>query len=148
MVSHVRGQIVIDRPVDEVFAYVADERNEPSYNPAMVKVDKLTDGPVGTGTRYRATVVARGRPMEMFIETTDLQAPTTLSSVTAMSWARIAGTLSFTPEGAATRMTWDWQVTPARFSRLLSPLVVRVGRRQETRIWAQLKKVLESSTPR
>jgi hypothetical protein len=30
---HVQGDIVINRPIDEVFDFVADERNEPQYNP-------------------------------------------------------------------------------------------------------------------
>jgi uncharacterized membrane protein len=29
----VTGEIVIERPIDEVFDFVADERNEPQYNP-------------------------------------------------------------------------------------------------------------------
>lgn len=30
---HIQGAITIDRPVDEVFDFVADERNEPRYTP-------------------------------------------------------------------------------------------------------------------
>ena len=29
----IEGEIVIKRPVEEVFDFVADERNEPRYNP-------------------------------------------------------------------------------------------------------------------
>jgi hypothetical protein len=146
--SHVRGEILIDRPVDEVFDYVADERNEPSYNPAMVRVEKLTDGPVGEGTRYRATVVSMGRPVDMLIETTTAERPATLSSVTVMRSARIAGTLTFVPEHDATRMTWDWDVTPTGPARILGPVITSVGRRQEAAIWGRLKDVLESAPGR
>ena len=31
--ARVEGQIVIGRPVDVVFGYVADQSNEPQYNP-------------------------------------------------------------------------------------------------------------------
>ena len=31
----IEGEIVITRPVEEVFDFVADERNEPRYNPHM-----------------------------------------------------------------------------------------------------------------
>jgi hypothetical protein len=143
--SHVRGEIRIDRPVDEVFDYVADERNEPSYNPAMVRVEKLTDGPVGAGTRYRATVVSMGRQVDMLIETTIADRPATLSSVTTMRSARITGTLTFVPEHDATQMTWDWDVTPTGPARILSPVITSVGRRQEAAIWCRLKDVLESA---
>ena len=33
---------MIARPVEEVFDFVADERNEPRYNPRMLRAEKLT----------------------------------------------------------------------------------------------------------
>ena len=44
-VRPIAGEIVIERPIDEVFDVVADERNEPRYNPRLAAVEKLTDGP-------------------------------------------------------------------------------------------------------
>ena len=32
----IRGEVLIRRPVEEIFDFVADERNEPSYNPDML----------------------------------------------------------------------------------------------------------------
>ena len=45
---HVVGEIVINRPVEQVFDFVADERNEPRFNPKMLTVEKATPGPVET----------------------------------------------------------------------------------------------------
>ena len=42
---HVVGEIVINRPVEQVFDFVADERNEPRFNPKMLTVEKVTPGP-------------------------------------------------------------------------------------------------------
>ena len=53
--SQISGELVIGRPIEEVFDFVADERNEPLYNSRMMTVEKLTDGPIGTGTRFLAT---------------------------------------------------------------------------------------------
>lgn len=50
------GSITIARPVEGVFDFVADERNEPVYNPQMRSVEKATPGPIGVGTLWRATV--------------------------------------------------------------------------------------------
>ena len=57
------------------------------------------------------------------------------------------GGLTFAPLGRATRMSWDWEVSPRGPMRLLSPLVVLLGRRQEQRIWSGLKIQLEESVP-
>jgi uncharacterized membrane protein len=47
--AKIEGQILIGRPVEEVFDFVADSRNEPQYNPAMTSVELLTALPVGRG---------------------------------------------------------------------------------------------------
>ena len=57
----IEGEILIARPVGEVFDFVADERNEPLYNPQLTAAEKITAGPVGAGTQYRATTTTMGR---------------------------------------------------------------------------------------
>jgi hypothetical protein len=49
---------------------VADERNEPSFNPKMLSAEKLSSGPVGLGTRFRAVMLTGRRRAEMTIEIT------------------------------------------------------------------------------
>jgi hypothetical protein len=41
---HIEGEIVIDRPVGEVFDFVADECNEPRFNPQMRRAEKISFG--------------------------------------------------------------------------------------------------------
>jgi hypothetical protein len=68
--ANVSGEILIERPVEEVFDFVADQRNEPIYNPRMLQSEKITDGPIGVGTRFRATARSGRRGVEMLIEVT------------------------------------------------------------------------------
>jgi hypothetical protein len=37
-----------------VFDYCSDNRNELEWNPSAISIEKLTDGPVGLGTKYLA----------------------------------------------------------------------------------------------
>lgn len=53
--THLTGQIIIEAPIDEVFDLVADERNEPRYNPRIVRAQMVSEGPIGTGSRFAAT---------------------------------------------------------------------------------------------
>jgi hypothetical protein len=41
-------------------------------------------------------------------------------------------------------MHWAWVVRPKGASRLLTPLISRLGRRQERAIWTGMKRYLES----
>lgn len=141
--ARVHGEIVIGRPVDVVFDYVADQSNEPQYNPRMVRAEKITPGPVREGTRFRSAAASMGRAAEMLIEITACDRPARLASATTMRQADISYTLTFEPVAAGTRMRWSGQVRPRGAVKLLGPLIAWMGGHQERRIWALLKQHLE-----
>jgi uncharacterized protein YndB with AHSA1/START domain len=143
----IEGTTVIARPVEDVFDFVADQRNEPTYNPRMVRVQKLTPGPITQGTRWSAVVKSGRRTMDLTITVTDFARPTRLSSTTTMSTAEIRGAVTFDPHPAGTRMEWTWDLRPTGALRLLGPVLGYVGRRQEAQIWAGLKQLLEGQRP-
>ena len=93
----VKGDLVINRPVEEVFDFVADERNEPRYNPRMLRAEKLTPGPIGVGTRFRAEMAAMRGSAPMTIEFTVYERPRRLASTTRLSNMDIEGSLASTP---------------------------------------------------
>ncbi len=140
---HIKGDIVIGRPVEDVFDYVADECNEPSYNAQMRLAEKISNGPIGVGTQYRAEVVSGGRPVSMVIEFTEYERPGRLASRTTMSAMDIAYTLTFEPVRDGTRMGWSGEIEPHGVLKLMGLLVGWMGRRQELRIWTGLKDLLE-----
>jgi deazaflavin-dependent oxidoreductase (nitroreductase family) len=142
-VARVEGEIVIGRPVEEVYDFVADERNEPRYNPRMVRAEKVTPGPIGVGTRFAAQMKGR-RPIDMTIEFTDFERPRRLASHTRLAAMDIRGALTFDPVAHGTRMRWAWELQPRGVLRLLGPIVARVGARQERVVWAGLKRLLEA----
>jgi F420H(2)-dependent quinone reductase len=141
---HIEGEIVINRPVEEVFDVVADERNEPRYNPRLLWVEKISSRPIGRGTRFRAATKTMGRPVEMTIEFTEFDRPRHLGSLTHMPTMEIQGALSFDPVPQGTRMRWSWELQPRGIIRLLRPLIARMGERQEEAIWAGLKQFMEA----
>jgi len=141
---------VIHRPVEEVFDFVADERNEPRYNPQMTKVELLTPEPIGSGTRFNADMSMLGRSIETTIEFTRYERPRLLASRSS-SQPRdgrgkpmvTEGELTFSPVPQGTRMCWDWKVHTPGLLRAPAPIVGWMGRRQERRIWSELKRLLE-----
>jgi len=116
--AHIEGEIVLDRPVEDVFDFVADGRNR--YDPRMRRAEKLTPGPIGVGTRFRSESTSMGREVEMLIEITAYDRPHRLGSSTHLSSMDIHSTPTFGPGAGGTRM-----------------------RRQARGIWAGLKQVLE-----
>lgn len=139
----IEGEITIGRPVDVVFDYVADQSNEPQYNAGMIRAQKVGNAPIGRGTRFRSAVRSAGRTAEMLIEITDYDRPRLLATTTTMKQADIDYVLRFEPIADGTRMRWAGRFRPKGALRLLGPLIIWLGRRQEQRIWQSLKQHLE-----
>ena len=78
------------------------------------------------------------------MEYSTYERPRRLASSIHMSAADIIGTLRFDPVRGGTRMGWSWVVRPRGLYRLLTPVIARVGRRQEQENWGGLKRFLEA----
>src|SRR5690348_3386997 len=104
----VNGEIVIDRPPEDVFDFVANEENEPRYNPHMLRAEQLSEGPTGLATRFRTELRTMGRTMPMIVEFTAFERPRRLASVTRSSMMQTEGALTFDPVVGGTRMRWSW----------------------------------------
>jgi carbon monoxide dehydrogenase subunit G len=144
--AKVEGEILIYRPHEEVFDFVADSRNEPLFNPAMSGVELLTPLPIGAGTRFRVRMGRAGT--QMLVELTEFDRPYRLGSRTTSSMMQTSGTLTFAADSDCTVMSWDWQVRPKGWMRMLGPLIGPLGGRMERRIWTSMKRYLESTGAR
>jgi len=142
--AQIEGQITIDRPVETVFDFIANQCNEPLYNVEMLSASKVTEGPVGCGSRFHAVMRSGRREFPVDIEFTAFDRPKRLGSHSTAAGMNMDGELAFTPMGESTLMSWAWNVRPTGAMRIVSPLVAWIGRRQELRIWSALKRHLES----
>lgn len=56
--------IVIRRPIEEVFAFVADQTKAPQWQSGLLEVRRTTNGPLGIGTKHTAVRKFMGRRLE------------------------------------------------------------------------------------
>ena len=131
--TRLNGSILISRPVEEVFDFVADERNEPACNPQMRSVEKTTPGSIGVGTLWHVVTTSRRRATPFELEVTEYAAkPPGIDD--RMASADITRRLTFVPHGKGTLMSWSWDLRPKGMLKLATPLFALLGRRQEQRI--------------
>ncbi len=143
--GNIEGETIIGRPPEVVFDFVAYERNEPMYNPHMIWAELISGGALGLGSQFRAATKSKGRALEMTIEWAAYERPSRLESTTRMQSADIHGALTFAPRAEGTLMRWSWDVESLGVFKLLTPMIARVGKRQEEAIWGNLKRYLEAS---
>ena len=84
----------------------------------------------------------------MIVEFTGYERPRGLASVTRSSMMETEGALTFESVPGGTRMRWSWRVRPRGALRLMAFLVGVIGRRQEQRIWGNLKRLIEAEVDR
>ena len=85
---------------------------------------------------------------QMLVELTEFDRPRRLGSRTTSSMMQTCGALTFAADDGGTVMSWDWQVRPKGWMRMLGPLLRPLGGRMERRIWASMKRYLENTAPR
>ena len=93
MANEFSASVLIDRPIDEVFAFLAEGTNDPKFSPRVKEIRKTTDGPVAVGTVFESTVKDAGMTTQRKFEVIDLQAPTRIR------WSERSKNLITVPEG-------------------------------------------------
>src|SRR3954471_9671854 len=107
MAGRFEATVVIDRPIEEVFEFLADGENDPKFSPRVQEIAKTTDGPPGVGTVYASTVKDAGMTTKREFEITEFQPPARIRWAERSKNAVTApeGGYDLAPEGAGTRVT-------------------------------------------
>jgi uncharacterized protein YndB with AHSA1/START domain len=102
------AEVDIQRSAQDVFDYCSDLGHEPEWNPMMKRSQKLTDGPIGIGSRY-ATEFVKAPPMVM--EYTHYEPPKQWAQAGKSTALKAAGggQVEPTPHGARLVMRMDLQ---------------------------------------
>jgi uncharacterized protein YndB with AHSA1/START domain len=140
----IENETDITRSAEEVFDYCTDLTHEPEWNPKLRRVDKVTAGPVGVGTRFEAEFVP-GDPM--LIECVRSDRPT--------RWAMVGNSRHLTanfeghtaPTEDGTHLVMRMEVQPHGLLRIALPLLSRYMQPQQARNVATIKARLEHSEP-
>jgi uncharacterized protein YndB with AHSA1/START domain len=60
MAGRFEATVVIDRPIEQVFDFLADGENDPKFSPRVLEIAKTTDGPPASGRCTPAPSRTRG----------------------------------------------------------------------------------------
>lgn len=144
----VRDKIIIDRPVEEVWAYLADSGHDSEWRrPSLKRLERLGSGAIGPGTRYQGVVGIGPKQYPYMNELTQYEPPTRLAwkAISSAGWM-IGSRGSYTLEidDSRTRMNFEITLEPNSFlGRLAEPVVRAMGRRSLGPILGQLKQAVE-----
>jgi carbon monoxide dehydrogenase subunit G len=135
--------ILIDRPVKDVFAFVADPNNMPKWNSAVVSLEQITPGDVGVGTKFKSVCEMMGRRIEGEMQVTAYEPDTKCGFQVNAGPMQVDITLSFKTVGTGTKVSLNAQGNPAGFFKIAEGMMTgRVKSMMEENL-ARLKSQLE-----
>ncbi|PBC60762.1 polyketide cyclase [Streptomyces sp. Tue6028] len=83
----------VDRPIDEVFAFLAAGTNDPRFSPRVQKITKNPEGPTAVGTVFTSTVKDAGMKTGRQFRITEFEAPHRIR------WAEVSKNVVTADEG-------------------------------------------------
>jgi uncharacterized protein YndB with AHSA1/START domain len=137
---------VIDRPIEDVFAFVADIEQFPKWESNFLEATKTSDGPVGVGTSYHCKLKVPGRRVESTLVVTEYVPNDRMAfRGDQPSFARPVGSFAFERADGGTRVTLYPRPQFGGVMKLLEPLMAGYVRRNAAGHVRRLKELLEST---
>jgi hypothetical protein len=140
----IENSVQIDRSPEEVFDYLVDLRNELEWNPDVQSMVKITDDPIGVGTKF----LAKWKQSKLIeVECIGFERPYRWSYSNGGPLT-VVFDITLTPHGNATLLASRFDVRPRGLMQLFFPIVLRQLKRAEKQNMAHIKNTLEKRAVR
>ena len=142
--THIQHTITIDRPVDEVWDYVLDTRNDPVWITNVVDVGRGADAPVEVGLEIEETYKFLGVRLPMTLKVTEHEPPRRSAIEFSNGPVSGRGSYQFDAVDGGTRFTMTMDTDAHGFFKLAEPVFARMARRDVAASLGNLKDILEA----
>jgi hypothetical protein len=139
----VEGSVEIAESPDLVFMVCSDFENELRWNPKAQKAVKVTEGPIGVGTRYQAKW--RGTP-QVEVECLAFDAATRTWTNHNTGPIEVTSTFAVTPTENGCRLTARLQADGHGIGRIFAPVLTKQMRKDIPANLARVKALIEGGT--
>jgi uncharacterized protein YndB with AHSA1/START domain len=117
---------IIKAPVGEVFGTVVDGSNFAGWNPTIRSSRRLNEGEIGEGTRFEWDLRGFGKVVQELREFDRNKQVRIVPHIKMLSGGH---RFRFTPQGDATRIDHELEMTPKGPFRLFAPIMGMIGRK-------------------
>jgi uncharacterized membrane protein len=140
----VNHEETIERPVEEVFAFIADVENEPHWCPPVLESSQVEgDGPQ-KGAVYRQIVKPGPKKLTNKVEITEYEAGERMAWQGSNEMADFHGWYEVEPVNDGTRVVMSSSLAAKGLMRLLEPFIRRAAEGVTEEEFQTLKRLLEN----
>ena len=142
--ARIETSIVINRPLEEVFAFTTDLENQPKYQPRLLEAKKTSEGPIGLGTTWRLVGKVLGQRMEFEQQCIEYEPNRKFVGRPRSGPFPLEERRTYEQVQGGTRFNLTFDFQPRAFMKLAEPLFVRMLKRQAEADLANLKNLMEA----
>jgi uncharacterized protein YndB with AHSA1/START domain len=135
--------LVINRPVQEVFAFVSDHSNDRLWKPFVTESRQISAGPIGVGTRFEIVTVAWGYRHSGEVEILEYEPDRMFAYRGHDRHFPFVARLMFSTTPSGTHIRGHVEFQARGMWKLLSTLPLMFFRSQTKRTFVRLKQVIE-----
>lgn len=135
--------VLIDKPVKDVFAFITNPNNMSKWNSAVVSLEQLTPGPVGMGTKFKNVGEMMGRRIEGEMQVIAFEPDSKYGFQMQAGPMQVNVTLTFKTVGTGTKLNLNAQGNPGGLFKLAEGVMTGQVKSMMEGNLAKLKSVLE-----
>jgi uncharacterized membrane protein len=139
----VETTVHINRPPQEVFAYLSNFENNPKWQSGMREARFTSEEPLRLGSTYEQVASFLGRPVLSTFEVITYESGQMVKATSTSGSFPITFTRMVAAEEEGTRVTAIIEGDASGFFKLAEPLLARFVQRSVDNDYANLKKILE-----
>jgi carbon monoxide dehydrogenase subunit G len=110
-------------PVETAFDCVADFGRTSEWDPGVVQAERLTEGEVRRGSRFRVLVSFLGRRIPLEYSITEFERPTRIVLNGGDSSLRSVDEITFTSRPGGSRVTYEARLAHVNIRRVADPML-------------------------
>jgi carbon monoxide dehydrogenase subunit G len=138
------GKTTIDCPINEVFDFISDLRNGPKMNEDILSVEKLSEGPIGVGSKFKETKVIRGRNAEAMIEVVQFEANKAFSAQSEVNGLKVTYHYQLSEGNTGTIVKFQCEIkTSGLIMTLTKPLITKILKKEDGDHLTYIRRALE-----
>ncbi len=137
----VEHSVIINRPIEEVFAFVTNLNNETRWQPEIKSV--TLEGPLQAGSTFREVRTSFGLTFDWHFLITEFFPPNRIRIDTINGATRYRGSRLFEAVDGGTRVTEVGELVMPRYLRAFDPLFSWLSKRPLRIAYGRLKALIE-----
>ena len=142
MIRVVTG-VEIDRPSDEVFAFISNFENNPKWQSGQLEARFSSEGPLRVGSTYDQVAKFLGRRIESSFEVLEYEQNRRVKASSTSGSFPITFTRMVEPRDGGAKVTAIIEGNASGFFKLAEPLLSRMVQRSVDSDYQTLKRVME-----